>query len=144
MSIVASLTDEPLSVERVVAAAGDKRAGAVVSFAGTVRRSSSVAADRDDDVVALFYEAHLPQAESRLQEIATTAAQRWNLLSAVVVHRLGRCHLGEPTVVIACASEHRDEAFVSCRWIIEQLKASVPIWKCEIYPDGEHWVGMGS
>lgn len=69
---------------------------------------------------------------------------RWKLRSAVIAHRVGRCELGEPTVVIACASPHREEAFASCRWIIEQLKATAPIWKCEIYEDGERWIGMGS
>lgn len=143
MSIETSLTDEPLDVGAVIDAAGDPNAGAVASFVGTVRQSSS-ATPSSRDVIALVYEAHLPLAEERLRQIAVHTVERWKLCSAGVAHRVGRCELGEPTVVIACASPHREEAFASCRWIIEQLKVTAPIWKCEVYEDGERWIGMGS
>lgn len=139
-----SLTKDDLDVASVIAAAGNDNAGAVASFIGTVRSSSSTEANAGRDVIGLLYEAHVPLAQERLGEIATQAVERWGLARAVVVHRLGRCGLGEPTVAIACASAHREEAFASCRWIIEELKASAPIWKCELYEDGEQWVGMGS
>lgn len=144
MPTVVSLTEERLDPASVIAAAGDVRVGAVASFVGTVRSSSSVDASSHRSVIALFYEAHPVMAEKRLNEIVTEAVERWGLASVVVIHRLGRCELGEPTVAIACGSAHREEAFVSCRWIIEELKESVPIWKCEIYKDGESWIGMGS
>lgn len=128
----------------IFAAAEDPAAGAIATFVGTVRRSSSVPRSRDKEVVALFYEAHLPLAEPRVNEIATEAADRWQLCAVILAHRLGRCEIGEPTVAIACSGPHREEAFSSCRWIIEELKNSVPIWKCEIYNEGSCWVGMGS
>lgn len=143
MSILVSLTEQRLDVRWVIAAAGETSAGAVASFVGTVRSSSSVATN-SADVIALFYEAHLPLAEERLRDIAARAVEGWKLSSVAVVHRLGRCDLGEATVAIACASRHREEAFSSCRWIIEQLKATAPIWKSEIYEEGERWIGMGS
>lgn len=144
MAIYASVTDDPLDVPGVIASAKDDAAGAIATFLGTVRRSSSVARSEDKEVVALFYEAHIRLAEKRLLEIAAEATDRWQLAHVAITHRLGRCELGEPTVVIACSASHRDEAFDSCRWIIEELKTSVPIWKCEIYEEGSSWVGMGS
>ena len=57
------------------------------------------------------------------------------------IHRVGRCSLGEPTVVIACSAPHRADALEACRWLIDELKESVPIWKKEIYEDGDAWVG---
>lgn len=138
------LTESSLDIPAVIAAVGDPTAGAIATFIGTVRRSSSVQESADRDVVALFYDAHHSLAEERLEEIVKEAAEHWDLAAAAIAHRVGRCELEEPTVAIACSSAHREAAFESCRWIIETLKASVPIWKREIYSDGASWVGMGS
>lgn len=137
------LTDEALDVAQLICAAGDDSAGAIVTFVGTVRRSSSVRSDKAA-VHALIYDAHPALARQRLDDIAVEAGVRWELRVVVVAHRVGRCGLGEPTVVIACSAAHREAAFESSRWIIEKLKHSVPIWKCEVYDRGIHWIGMGS
>ena len=138
------MTKQTLDVAGVIAAAEDPAAGAIASFVGTVRRSSSLRIPTERVVRALFYEAHPVLAEKRLREIAFHAGEQWSLVAVVIAHRFGRCELGEATVAIACGAPHRKEAFESCRWIIEELKTSVPIWKCEVYDDGATWVGMGS
>jgi molybdopterin synthase catalytic subunit len=92
----------------------------------------------------LEYEAHPTLASARMEEIAQEATTKWGLARVVAVHRTGRCALGEPTVVVACGAAHRAEALEACHWIIDEIKASVPIWKKEIYADGSSWVGSES
>lgn len=125
-----------------MSATGDPAAGAVASFVGTVRETAAVEANRDKAVVGLDYEAHPELAPKRLDEIAREAKQRWALIRVTACHRSGPCALGEPTVVIATSAAHRDAALTACRWIIDEIKESVPIWKKEIYRDGSSWVGM--
>jgi molybdopterin synthase catalytic subunit len=140
--IEASLSSEPLDTAAVIARASDPACGAVAVFLGTVRETS--AANTDARVVALEYEAAEDLARSTLEQICRRAAERFDLVRTVAVHRTGRCVLGEATVAIACSAPHRAQALDGCRSIIEAIKQEVPIFKKEIYPDGSTWVGVGS
>ncbi|HVA64223.1 MAG TPA: molybdenum cofactor biosynthesis protein MoaE [Terriglobales bacterium] len=108
--------------------------GAVVSFEGVTRNHS-----RGREVVALEYEAYEPMARARLAAIATEAAARWPLLSIRILHRLGTLRVGESSVQIVVAAAHRGPAFEACRFLIDTLKQSVPIWKKEHFRDGCAW-----
>lgn len=88
----------------------------------------------------LEYEAHETLAAERLRAICLEAGELWDVRRAVAIHRTGRCALGEVTVVIACGAPHRKDALEACRWIIDKVKSTVPIFKREIYPDGAAWV----
>ena len=139
--IETGISDQPLDVAAAIAAASSPSCGAVASFVGTVRETAAVAGNAAKGVTALEYEAHPTLATERLDEIAAEAAGKWGLERVVAIHRTGACVLGEPTVVVACGSAHRAEALEACHWVIDELKARVPIWKKEIYADGSSWVG---
>lgn len=131
----------PLDVSGAISAAGTPDAGGIAVFVGTVRAAAAVEAHAGDPVVQLDYDVHVDLAERRLAEIAGEAAGKWGLLRVVAIHRSGSCELGEPTVVVACSAPHRAEALDACRWVIDELKATVPIFKREVYADGSSWVG---
>jgi len=141
--ITTDVVDEPVEVGTLIASAATPSCGAVASFVGTVRESPSVDAHAGKAVVGLEYESHPTLAREKLAGIATEAADKWGLERVVAVHRTGRCELGEATIVIACSAPHRAEALDACRWVIDEVKATVPIWKKEIYADGSSWVGAG-
>ena len=141
-SIHAAISAEALDVADLISHASSPSCGAVASFVGTVRETSSVDETSGTPVTHLDYDAHPQLAENKLREIATQASEKWPLETVVAVHRTGTCALGEPTVVIACGSAHRTEALEACHWVIDEVKASVPIWKKEIYSDGSSWVGV--
>ena len=109
--------------------------GAVVTFLGTVRETS-----RGRKVVALEYEAYPEMALRALRGIAREALARWDLGDVAIVHRVGRLRPGEASVGIAVAAGHRGATFEACRFIIERIKATVPVWKREVYEDGAAWV----
>ncbi len=112
--------------------------GAIVTFVGIVRGTSR--ARPDQPVVSVEYEAYEEMAERKLRQIGDEARQRWPLQEIAIHHRVGHLRLGEASVVIAVASPHRAEAFAACQWALEQIKCTVPIWKKEIFADGEGWV----
>lgn len=109
--------------------------GAIVTFDGTVRDTA-----RGKPVTHLFYEAHSEMALKELQKIRAQAMQRWPLHEMAIVHRIGRMEIGESSVFIAVSSAHRGDAFDACRFAIDTLKTTVPIWKKEHYQDGEVWI----
>jgi molybdopterin synthase catalytic subunit len=133
------VTAEPIDLATVAARVAHPGAGAVVTFSGVVRDSS-----RDRAVEHLDYEVFEEMALEELRRIARHVATRHSLLGIAVVHRSGRCEIGETTVVIACAAAHRAEALAACGETIDTLKAHVPIWKKEHYVDGAAWIGQGS
>jgi molybdopterin synthase catalytic subunit len=139
----AGITDAPIDVAAAIAGASSKAAGAVGVFIGTVRESAAVRANESKAVVRLDYEAHPDLAAIRMREIGRDAAEKWGLLRIVAWHRTGACELGEPTVVVACSAPHRADALEACRHVIDTIKATVPIWKREVYADGSSWVGAG-
>ncbi|MFO0729025.1 MAG: molybdenum cofactor biosynthesis protein MoaE [Myxococcota bacterium] len=133
------LTDAPIDRAAVEAAVASPAAGAVLSFAGTVRDHTGPHA-----VIALEYEAYPEMAERWLARIGGEISARWERARVAIVHRTGHLLPGETSVVIAVASPHRADAFEACRYAIERLKEDVPIWKKELRKDGSVWVGMGS
>ena len=109
--------------------------GAVCVFVGVVRNQNG-----GRSVRFLEYEAYEEMALPLMEEIAASVRQRWPVTDVRMVHRLGRLEIGEASVAVAVASPHRDEAFAACRYAIDTLKATVPIWKKEFYADGEVWL----
>lgn len=128
----ARLTEEPLEVGPLLREVGDPSCGAVVLFVGTAR-----ARNAGREVVRLAYSAYRPMAEAALERILTELAGEEEGLRLGVVHRLGDVAPGEPSVLIAAASPHRDAAYRASRAALERLKREVPIWKREHYADGE-------
>jgi molybdopterin synthase catalytic subunit len=108
--------------------------GAIVIFDGVVRNHS-----RNRKTLSLEYEAYEPMALQKLQELAAEARQRFAIRNVALVHRLGRIEIGESSVLIAVFSAHRAAAFDACRWLIDTLKRTVPIWKKEYFEDGAVW-----
>jgi molybdopterin synthase catalytic subunit len=119
------VTEEPLSLDALVACVRDPRAGAVVTFQGVTRK-----------VARLEYEAYAEMAAERLERIAAEAAEHHGLCAAAVEHRIGTVPLSDPSVAVAVSAPHRTEAFAGAREIIDRVKAEAPIWKKE----EEGWV----
>lgn len=132
------LTEAPLSEPALVAAVEDGGAGAMVLFSGVVRDQTG-----GRRVKFLEYEAHAPMAVAKMREIAVAARQRFpGVRKLAIAHRIGRLEIGESSVLIAVCTAHRGEAFEACRFAIDTLKETVPIWKKEYFEDGEVWVGL--
>ena len=125
----------PISTQRVIRAVRKDEHGAVVTFTGTVRNTS-----QGKRVLYLEYETYQQMAEAKLREIAGEIQQRWQLEDVAMVHRVGRLEVGDVAVVIAVGAPHRKEAFAACQYAIDRIKAVVPIWKKEVFEDGEVWV----
>jgi molybdopterin synthase catalytic subunit len=132
------LLGEPIDIAAAIADASAPAAGGVAVFLGTTR------AEQNTDgrhLVALDYEAYAAMAEKQLRDLADTARKRWPIDRLVLLHRVGRVAVGEPSVLIAVACPHRGEAFAACQWLIDALKADAAIWKKEVWDDGGHsWV----
>ncbi len=111
-----------------------EKAGAVNIFIGTVRNKT-----HGKSVKYLFYESYGKMAILEIEKIANYAQKKWQLENVVIHHRVGKVRLGEITVVIAVSSSHRKESFEGCRYIIDTLKKTVPIWKKEVYEGGDEW-----
>jgi MoaE-MoaD fusion protein len=133
------LSDEPLSLDRVVDEVRDEQAGAIATFTGTTRISS-----RGRSVTHLDYEAYEGMAERVMAEIAESLQARYELSAVAIHHRVGRVGIGETSVVIAVSAPHRQDALAACKDAIDELKERVPLWKKEVYSDGEEWIGRGS
>jgi molybdopterin synthase catalytic subunit len=125
-----------LSVDEVRAAVADPGAGGIALFAGAVRD-----VDHDRQVTGLSYTAH-PSATDELRRVAEVVAEKFPVLGIAAVHRVGDLAIGDLAVVVAVSCAHRGEAFDACRALIDELKASVPIWKHQLFADGQsEWVG---
>ena len=138
MSVVRliAVRDTALSVDEVRAAVADPGAGGIVLFAGAVRDE-----DHDKPVTGLAYQAH-PSAEAELHRVAEQIAAKFPVIAVAAVHRVGDLDIGDLAVVVAVAAPHRGEAFDACHAMIDELKASVPIWKHQRFADGTtEWVG---
>jgi molybdopterin synthase catalytic subunit len=131
-----AITPEPLDLVSLIArVAADGGDGAIVTFAGLVR-------DRNQgrQVRFLEYEAYEPLAVRSLQHIVDEAEALWPVARLAMHHRIGRLEIGEASIVIAAASEHRADAFAVCRYAIERVKQIVPIWKREHFDGGDMWL----
>jgi MoaE-MoaD fusion protein len=133
------LSEEPLSLDRVVDEVRDDHAGAIATFTGTTRVQS-----RDRTVTHLDYDAYEGMAEGVMAEIADGLQDRYELIAVAIHHRVGRVHIGEASVVIAVSAPHRQDALAACKDAIDELKERVPLWKKEVYEGGEEWIGRGS
>ena len=133
------LSDEPLSLERVVDEVRDEEAGAIATFTGTTRIHS-----RDRTVTHLEYEAYEGMAERVMAEIADGLHARYELSGVAIHHRIGHVGIGETSVVIAVSAAHRQAALAACKDAIDELKERAPLWKKEVYEGGEQWIGQGS
>ena len=132
-----SITAEPIDAAALLSRVVSPSAGAVLLFWGVVRNEND-----GREVAALEYEAYAEMAEAKLREIAAESAHRWGVGGIAVVHRIGKLAVGEASVGIAVASPHRSEAYEASRYVIEELKRRVPIWKREHYADGpSEWLG---
>ncbi|HEY7633678.1 MAG TPA: molybdenum cofactor biosynthesis protein MoaE [Thermoleophilaceae bacterium] len=123
------VTDEPLSLDKLVKLVRDPRAGAVVTFQGVTR-----------EVEKLEYEAYVEMAEQKMAAVVADAAERHGLCAAAAEHRVGDVPLSEPSVAVAVSAPHRGEAFAGAREIIDRLKAEAPIWKKEVEGGEGRWV----
>jgi len=131
------VVDRPLDLAEVVDAVASPDRGGLVTFRGDVRGLS-----HGKQVLRLEYEAYVPMAERKLEEIGREVGDAHGAVVAVV-HRVGALAPGEAAVVIAASAPHRAPAFRACEEVIERLKKDAPIWKREVYEDGSEWVGMG-
>ena len=125
----------PLNIQSAIAWAMSPTAGGTDVFIGTVRNAT-----KGRPVVRLEFEAYVPMAISEIQKIVNQAFEKWPLQKVLVHHRVGVLEVGEVPVIIAVTAAHRDAAFEGCRYIIDTLKQTVPIWKKEVFEDGETWV----
>ncbi len=131
---VVSLVHEAIDSQAVIESVKQPEDGAVAVFQGIVRHHS-----RGRRTLFLEYEAYEPMAMAELNRLIAAALEKFHVRDVHVVHRLGRLEIGETSVLIAVASTHRAAAFDACRWIIDTLKRTVPIWKKEYFEDGGVW-----
>ena len=130
-----TISVRPLDAEAVAARVAGADAGGVVSFIGAVRDHARGRAIRH-----LEYEAYPAMALGEMERICDAAAQRWPAARVAIAHRVGHLEIGDLAVVVVAAAAHRAEAFEACRFAIDTLKETVPIWKKEVATDGEYWV----
>jgi len=132
-----AVRETTLSVDEVLAAVADPRAGGTAVFIGTVRDN-----DEGKDVTSLGYSAH-PSVETTLREVAEKVVAAHPVTALAAVHRVGDLVVGDFAVVVAVSCPHRGDAFSACRMLIDDLKSQVPIWKHQQFSDGtEEWVGL--
>lgn len=133
------IRETPLSVDEVFQAVQDPAAGGTALFVGTVRDVDPTV-DPEAKVVRLDYSSH-PSALDKLRDVAERVATESGVIAVAAVHRVGELAVGDLAVVVAAAAGHRTEAFVASRRLIDELKAEVPLWKHEVFVDGETaWV----
>jgi molybdopterin synthase catalytic subunit len=125
------LTRDPIDVVGLMAAVGDSGCGGTVVFLGSVRR-----APEDGPVIAIDYDAYEEMAAAELGRIVEEAKVQWPGAGLSAQHRLGRVPLGEPSIAVVVAAPHRTEAFAACRWVIDEAKRRLPVWKKERFDDG--------
>jgi molybdopterin synthase catalytic subunit len=135
-----AIVDRPIDTAALIAEVASVTNGATLLFVGTVRETND-----GRDVSGMDYTAYRSMADRELTDIVREAASRFETSDVVVEHRLGTLGLGEASVAIAVAHPHRGKAYDASRYIIEELKKRVPIWKLEHYVDGtREWVGAGA
>lgn len=127
---------EPINLEMLLSQGESPSDGADLVFIGKVRDHS-----RGKTVLHIDYEIYDTMALKELNKIADEALDRWKISRILIVHRYGRVNIGEPSIVIAVSSSHRDESYQGSRYIIDEIKKRVPIWKKEFYSDGSEWIG---
>jgi molybdopterin synthase catalytic subunit len=130
------VTRSPIDPRKVLHSVSDRSAGGTVMFLGTIRNRSE-----GRQVRGLEYEVYKEMAERRMLEIEKKTKARWPVKEVTMVHRYGRLKVGEVSVAVAVSSEHRAEAFEACRYAIDAIKRTLPIWKKELLAGSEtSWV----
>ena len=130
------VTDKIINLAELVEFVTDPGAGAIATFVGTTRNNNE-----GRKVIALDYDGYPEMAEKELARIGADAQTKWPICKMAIVHRLGPVQITEASVIIAVSAGHRDAAFAACRFAIEEIKKTVPIWKKEVYEGGEVWIG---
>src|SRR5487761_255174 len=133
--VLFELTARPLDARRMEAAVAHSGAGAICTFTGVVRDHS-----RGRAVTHLEYEAYAEMATAQMKKIGDEIAERWPEARVAMAHRTGKLEIGEASVVVSASAPHRAEAIAACKWGIDRLKESVPIWKKEHAADGTYWI----
>lgn len=131
----AELTTEPIDITSVARRVVPPDCGATVTLDGYVRQFT-----KGRETQHLFYEAYDPMALKEMQKLIDQAKQEFEISNIGIAHRLGKLDIGETSIVISVAAPHRKAAFAACEWLIRELKRTVPIWKKEVYADGEVWI----
>ena len=131
------IVESKIDVQAVIDSVQDPSAGAIDIFIGTTRNET-----RGEQVIGLEYEVYTPMALTLMQRIADEVRMKWDVKKISIVHRVGRVEVGEASVVIAVSAPHRSATFEACRYAIDTLKKSVPIWKKEFFHGGNVWVGL--
>lgn len=131
----AELTINYIDITSIARRVVPPECGATVTLDGYVRQFT-----KGRETLHLFYEAYEPMALKEMQKLIERARQEFEISNIGIVHRLGKLEIGETSVVISVAAPHRKAAFAACEWLIRELKRTVPIWKKEVYADGEVWV----
>ncbi|MEE9144560.1 MAG: molybdenum cofactor biosynthesis protein MoaE [Candidatus Binatia bacterium] len=133
------VTQKAINLQELVEYVTDPEAGAIATFIGTTRNNNE-----GRKVISLDYEAYPEMAEKELARLGEEAKIKWNIQRMAIVHRIGPVQITEPSVIIAVSAAHRSDAFEACRFAIEEIKKSIPIWKKEIFEGGEVWIGSQS
>jgi len=134
------MTREPIDYAQITESVRSDHAGAVILFLGTVRELTN-----NRRTVSLDYDAYDSMAVTKMKELEDEARKQWNLEKISIVHRLGHLELGEISVAVALSSLHREEAFQAGKFLIDELKLRVPVWKKENWDDGTTaWVHPGN
>jgi len=130
------VSNKPIDLQELVDYVSDPGAGAIATFIGTTRNNNE-----GRKVIALDYDGYPEMAEKELRRIGADAQTKWPICRMAIVHRLGPVQITEASVIIAVSAGHRDAAFAACRFAIEEIKKTVPIWKKEVYEGEEIWIG---
>lgn len=133
--IEVNISAEPLNVEECIDRVTSPECGGIDVFIGTVRNAT-----KGNTVIRLEFEAYERMALKEMQKLANEATEKWSVNNIVIHHRVGALEVGDIPVIICVSAAHRDAAFDACRYIIDTLKQTVPIWKKEIFENGEVWV----
>lgn len=129
------LTNDRIDINDVARRVVPSECGATVTLDGYVRKFT-----KGRETLHLLYEAYEPMALKEMQKLIEQAKRDFEIANVGIVHRLGKLEIGETSVVISVAAPHRRAAFAACEWLIRELKRTVPIWKKEVYADGEIWI----
>ncbi len=130
------ITDKPIQINDCVDKVVRREAGAVNTFIGTVREFT-----KGKRTLHLEYQAYVPMAEKKLEQIGEEIREKWGNAETAIVHRIGHLDISEIAVVIAVSTPHRKDSFEASRYAIERIKEIVPIWKKEFWEDGTKWIG---
>lgn len=134
------LTTEPIDLTSVARRIVPPECGATVTLDGYARRFTKIKASGEvRETLYLEYEAYEEMALKEMRKLIDAAHSKFEISNIGIVHRTGKLDIGETSVVISVAAPHRKDAFAACEWLIKELKQTVPIWKKEVYADGETW-----